>query len=530
MGTARGGGRRTIGSAGSSILDPTQLPKVAIDRADLSASLQSIDNDGLPDGGRTKQSRRSRKAAKRATWSRGKQIRRRIIFWTTIIGVLTVVGIVGFLVVKIISATGNVFSGGVFDLVNNQPLKQDSGGRSNFLILGTTDDDPNHPGNNLTDTIIVVSIDQKAKNAYMFSIPRDLYVSYGLPCTSGYQGKLNVYFSCTNDGTDAAAEQDRIAKTQAFIGDILGIDIQYGVHVNSVVVSDAVNAVGGIDVNIQGSNGAPGILDRNFDWGCQYKCYKVRYDNGVHHLNGEQAMFLTMARGDTAPTYGLSRSNFDREQNQQKIIMALREKALQTGTLTNISAVTGLIDAMGNNLRTNVQAKEIRTLLNIAGSMKQSDIQSIDFLKTPPSPLFTTGTIGSAGSVVYPAQGVSDFSQIRAFIKKKFYATGISKEGTHIIILNASGVAGAAQTQADKLEQLGITIDAVDNAPQGEYTKNVIYRVGATAKPATAAKLKELYGVDPKVVESIPGITAGDTTDYVIILVKVSDTSATNAQ
>ena len=81
-----------------------------------------------------------------------------------------------------------------------------------------------------------------------------------------------------------------------------------------------IDAVGGVDIDIQGSNGAPGVLDRNFDWRCNYKCYMVKYDNGVHHLDGERALFLAMARGSVEPTYGLGNSNFDREKNQQKII------------------------------------------------------------------------------------------------------------------------------------------------------------------------------------------------------------------
>ena len=47
------------------------------------------------------------------------------------------------------------------DLFQNQPLKMDAHGRSNMLILGTTDDDPDHPGATLTDSMMVLSVDQK---------------------------------------------------------------------------------------------------------------------------------------------------------------------------------------------------------------------------------------------------------------------------------------------------------------------------------------------------------------------------------
>ncbi|MGB4957393.1 MAG: hypothetical protein WBO49_03015, partial [Candidatus Saccharimonas sp.] len=70
-------------------------------------------------------------------------------------------------------------------------------------------------------------------------------------------------------------------------------------------------------------------------------------------------------------------------------------------------------------------------------------------------------------------------------------------------------------------------IDAVDNAPAGDHTKNVIYQVGPTAKAKTAAKLKALYGVEPKVVDSISGVTIGDDTDYVVIVVTPSTAKTT---
>lgn len=54
---------------------------------------------------------------------------------------------------------------------------------------------------------------------------------------------------------------------------------------------------------------------------------------------------------------GLAQSNFDREKNQQKVIVALREKALSAGTLANPGKVMSLISALGDNLNTNFDTK-----------------------------------------------------------------------------------------------------------------------------------------------------------------------------
>ncbi|MEP6710636.1 MAG: LCP family protein, partial [Candidatus Saccharibacteria bacterium] len=350
---------------GQQSFDPSAIRRpVGVARSEIDESLREID-DSDDD---TKKQRRRKRAGKnkKPAGSRKKLIKRIVIALFIII-----LGIVGYVGVKTLLASGNIFKGNVFDIFQNEPLKMDANGRSNILILGTSEDDPGHGGAYLTDSMMILSVDQNKKNAYMFSIPRDLYVQYQMGCNSGYQGKINEYFNCVNDDyTKDSAEDERMTKTRSFIGSIFGLDVQYGVHVNNTVIKDAVNAVGGVDVDIEGSGGAPGILDRNFDWRCGYSCYLVKYDNGIHHLDGDHALYLAMARGDIAPTYGLGNSNFDREKNQQKIIIALKNKAASTGTLTDLGKVTGLIDALGKNLRTNIQTKEIRTLMGLGNDIK----------------------------------------------------------------------------------------------------------------------------------------------------------------
>ncbi len=494
----------------------------AIGRTDIDASLRQLDHPDQQTAGR-KLSRREKKRIKRENRTKAQRVRKRIIVIVVSLIVAALVAAAGYLAYRTFMASGNVLQGNIFDLVQNEPLKEDENGRSNFLIVGTSEDDPGHQGGDLTDSIMILSLDQDKKNAYMFSIPRDLYVEYGTACVSGYRGKINAYFSCSNEGTDDAAEQDRLAKTQALIGEIVGLDIQYGVHVNYTVMRDVVNAIGGeVDVVIE-SRDPRGIMDSNFDWKCgkiavrKVNCppngHFIDLPNGPVTLNAEQALYLAQARGDRAPTYGLEQSNFDRERNQQMIAVAIRDKALSAGTLTNLGAVTGLIDALGNNLRTNIQTKEIRTLMDLAQKIENENINSLDFYSDE-NRIFTTGPINGASSV-YPAAGIYDYSELQAFILKELTAEPFVKESPQITVLNGSGVAGTAQTLADTLEAKGFIIDSVANAPEGTYESVEIYQINKD-KTATAAKLKELYGVTIKTTTP-PASVTGET-DFLIII------------
>jgi anionic cell wall polymer biosynthesis LytR-Cps2A-Psr (LCP) family protein len=505
-----------------------------IGKRDIDESLRGIDDESLQDGG--KKSRRQRRRDKKA----GKKPQtkaRRIIKWTGIVLLVLFIGVLGYFLVKGLNASSNVLQGNIFDLVQNEPLKQDENGRSNFLLLGTSEDDKGHEAGYLTDSIMVLSVDQKNKNAYTFSIPRDLYVDYGQACPAGYKGKINSYFICANDGDDDAAEQDRLTKTRGFIGDIVGMDIQYAVHVNYTVMRDVVNAIGGtIQVKIEGNDGSGprddlGIMDANFDWKCGASISKrkqvcppdghfIDFEPGVQTLDAEHALYLAQARGHGV-NIGLAQSNFDRERNQQKILVAIREKAMSAGTLTNLGAVSGLIDALGSNLRTNVATKEVRTLMDLGQNIKTQDIMSIDLYSTE-NPIFTTGTLPGAGSSVYPRAGVGDFSELREYLDKQLTSNPVVREGASLTVLNGSGVAGAGQTVADSLEDKDFIVDQVSNAPEGTYAAIEIYQIGS-GNTATAAKLKELYNVTIKT--TAPPVSVTGETDFVIIVGKAPTTT-----
>lgn len=480
-----------------------------VSRSDIDESLHEIDTQTAEQPARY---RRGHKAAKgpRPRWR--KWLKR--ILLLLLLAALLVAGWIG---VKAFLAGRQVFKGDIFGIVQQKDLKTDANGRSNVLILGTSEDDPGHQGAYLTDSIMILSVDQKKKNAYMISIPRDLEVRYGMPCTSGYAGKINAYFNCVNDDWgSASAEDERQAKSREFFSGIVGLDIQYSVHVNYTVMRDIVKALDGITITIESSD-PRGQMDGNFDWKCGATYAKrlkncpprghfIDYPNGPVTLDAEHALYLAQARGDTEVNWGFPNSNFDRERNQQKILVAIKEKAMSTGTLTNVSKVSGLIDALGNNLRTNFDTSEIRTLMALGSDIPASSIESIDLLE---------GEV--VNSSAQPTAGKYDFSGIQAYIKKVINATPVSREAAHVVVLNASGVTGAALAEAKKLEELGLIVDGYDNAPEGvTFTRNTLYHV-STEKPKTLAVLQSRYGNASLSTEEVP-VTVDATTDFVVVI------------
>lgn len=431
-----------------------------------------------------------------------------------VLGVLLLLGL-GYFVYKFILTGNQIFKGNPLNAIfSGKELKMDENGRSNILIFGTSEDDPDHEGADLTDSMMVVSIDQKKKDAFIFSVPRDLYVDYGAACPSGFKGKINVVYLChKEEGEDGG--QTALRKK---VGEVFGLDVQYSVHINYTVLREAVDAVGGITVQIE-SDDPRGILDRNFDWDCPNgpsTCYNVKYENGPAQLNGKQALYLARARGadPLGRTYGLGQANFDREIYQRKILIALKDKAASAGTLANPVAVNNLLSALGNNVRTNFESDEIRTLVDFGQALKNENIKSLSLVDKE-KPLVTTGSVGGE-SIVQPAAGLFDYTQIQEVIKA--YATGDTAflEGAVIVVLNASETPGAAGAKADELRQAGLTVAATDDAPASANTAAIqLIDQSGGKKPGTLKKLEKALGT--KATATVPA-GVGAEADFIIIV------------
>ncbi len=500
-------GRRVmLGRTDNSSVISTTLP-APVSKQEINDSLKSIDDEAYD---RPKHRRKifgGRKEKKPV--SRRRKIIKRIALFLVL--VLLIIG--AYLGVQAWLASTQIFRGNLFSFFENKPLKTDENGRTNILIYGTSGSisDQRHEGADLTDSIMLLSIDQKAKNAYMMSLPRDLWVDYGAACAAGYQGKINAMWTChSNAGKD---EEAGAAALEKKVGEVTGMAIQYYAHVNWAVLVSSVNAIGGIDVDVKGNDsgtcqmlGYPknSVVDANM---------KINYTPGKHHMNGLQALTFSRARADLPPTCGLDRGDYDRQLNQQKVIKALQAKALSAGTLTNIGKVSSLIDSLGKNLRTSFQTSEIQTLMRLGKEISGDKIVSIPLVGDDIN--LIRGEMISGQSAQVPTAGIGDYSAIKAYLHKKIYAGAVIDEAAQVVLYNGSGVEGYAAGQQEKLEDAGFTISNIANAPDGTYKAVEVYDLTDGKKPSSIKKLESIYSVTART--SKPPVDAPNGTDIVVI-------------
>ena len=322
---------------GLNLVDDHKLAEVTSDQSPFSQSRPA------------KLSRKERKLAKKTLAKQKKHYRLKKFAKRLAIAVpILLVLIVGFFLVKALLAGSKVFKGNIFSaLTTKTKLKEDSNGWTNILIFSSSSYDMSNPnsydGVNLTDSIMVLSINQSTDQALEMSVPRDLWVAHQDCSVLGTSaGKLNEVYECgSNNGKDVNAGASALEKS---VGSILGITIQYYVHPDWTALQQIVDAVGGVDVTI--NSGDSTCVGGNGVWDI---ATGVKYTAGVHHLDGQQALALARARGDVGGC-GLTGSNFAREKSQRSIPAALQRKVVSTGAPLNFVGRNSLLGAGGSHL------------------------------------------------------------------------------------------------------------------------------------------------------------------------------------
>lgn len=299
----------------------------------------------------------------------------------------------------------------VWEVLRTTQLKSTAGGRTNLLIVGYSADDPGHAGAKLTDSILILSLNKADRTGYMISIPRDLYVQ--IP---GYgPAKINEAYQAgeRRKFRQAGYPAGGIGLLQKVINESFGIEAHYYALINYAAVKDIVDALGGINVTIN-SEDKRGIYDPNFP---KDQGGPLKLSNGVHHVDGQTALRLTRARGSVYGSYGFPTSDFNRTQNQQQVLSAIKGKL--NWTLVLDPRTNGeIFNAAGNNIVTNVKIGEIVPLYRLFINVPNGNIHPANFRNIEGSNLLTDYTTPYGQSALIPAAGMYDYSQIREAITR----------------------------------------------------------------------------------------------------------------
>ena len=303
-------------------------------------------------------------------------------------------------------SSGNSDEPGIFTpIISSEFANQKKEGTMNILIAGIGG--KWHEWGELTDSIMIASLNQKEKKIHLLSIPRDLYVAYG---TGQWAGKINALYSL------GRSHGEGINRLATKISEITGQPIDHYVVIDFSGFQQIIDILGGVEVNVEQD-----IIDPEYpteNWG--YMTLVIR--KGLQTFDGDMALKFARSRHST--------SDFSRSERQKLLIKAMKEKALSTGYLTNPGKLSELYSAVVSHLDTDLSLATIGELAfslrniessNIFVSSLSQDCSGIKkcipgaFLYTPSRDLF------GGASVVIPENArtnrLSYYDDIRRFVQ-----------------------------------------------------------------------------------------------------------------
>lgn len=316
----------------------------------------------------------------------------------------------------------------------NIDLKRTQDQRVNILLLGIGGG--SHEGPNLTDTIILASIDPKNKKVTMITLPRDLWVP-------DLKAKINYAY--------AAGEEKQHGRglmlAKAAVGKILGQKIDYGFRIDFNGFIKAVDQMGGLEIDVERTfddyaypvsgkedelcgyeESAIATLSAQIATGsateydffpCRYE--HVHFDKGLTHMDGETALKYVRSRHALGP----EGSDFARSKRQERVVNAFKNRVFSAGTLLNPLTLVSLYDTFKDSIDTDIKKEEYDDFVKLANNMRGATTKNYvidtgdeeggrpNLLYNPP---LSSDNFGGAW-VLIPKAGVDNYTKIQVYVK-----------------------------------------------------------------------------------------------------------------
>ncbi|WP_274648953.1 LCP family protein [Paenibacillus humicola] len=215
---------------------------------------------------------------------------------------------------------------------NLQPTEWTGKERVNILLMGGDNRGLKENESARSDSMLVVSFDPVTKEAHLFSVLRDTYI----PIEGHGEGRINTAM--------ALGGPNLAMKT---IGDLLGLNIQYYVYTDFEGFKSLIDAIGGIDFDVE--------KDMNYVDNADKNRYDIHLKKGMQHLDGTHALMYVRFRHDAM-------SDFTRTERQRNFLSAVADK-LKSGW--NLVRAKQILDSISPYIKTNIEVSDMLKLAQL---------------------------------------------------------------------------------------------------------------------------------------------------------------------
>ena len=251
--------------------------------------------------------------------------------------------------------------------------------RLNVLIVGI-DSRKGHQAA-LTDTMMLASLDRTLGTVSLISVPRDLV---GVPLGNGdkFGPKLNSLYGYATRHPEEFP-RGPMRSLQDAVGALLKVPVHYYAVMDFKGFVRMIDEAGGVDVHL-----AKAIVDPKYPG--LAKSGGLRIEAGDQHLDGERALAYVRSR------YAIDGSDFARARRQQEVLVSLRNKLLDGGSV--FYRLPALLETFGDNVRTDLPPSMLPSLAALLDAKGTSSVTSVVIER----PLVKSGNRSPYGSVQIP--------------------------------------------------------------------------------------------------------------------------------
>lgn len=247
------------------------------------------------------------------------------------------------------------------------PLVKSYKGRTNILLLGIAGGD--HPGWDLTDTMIFASIALDTKDALMISLPRDIW-------SPTLQDKINSAYHYGEE----KKKNGGFVLAKSITEEVLGQPVHYAILIDFAGFKDAIDALGGIEIDVPEAFvdrkfPLPGKENDNCDGDPEFTCrYEtIKFKQGHQLMDGETALKYVRSRN----AEGQQGTDFARSQRQQQVMQAFMDKATSLGILANPLKIRKIHTEFSKSVKIDAQLSEMLALAKVATDFQDESLRKV---------------------------------------------------------------------------------------------------------------------------------------------------------
>lgn len=243
---------------------------------------------------------------------------------------------------------------------------QNGNGVVTFLILGTNKLKTRYFLTEITDTMLLVSINTKTGRVGLFSIPRDTW-------SAEYQTKIDALYTYGNDRFPGFPEK---FPTQ-YIQDLTGIKIDHTIVLSPDAFGSVIDAMGGVQVDVKTAFTDNQFPDPNVDILTVHDPAKlyltVTFQTGLQQMDSVRALEYVRSRHAS----GEEGSDIARSRRQRQVIMSLVQEMEKPNFYTNVGRLGKLYAIYNENFAKYLSISQLITLGKAIYSVRNK-IQFVD--------------------------------------------------------------------------------------------------------------------------------------------------------